>query len=196
VSKRALVELYTAYKEDKPAREKWNKVNHQDFDKQTKDPQSLFDFSWADKPFTRPAVCITTPENIYGPFWHEGQLERRDIRSGQEGVYLRLAMQVIDIATCTPLQDARVDVWQANALGSYSETNTSWLRGWQLSSNWGTVDFDTIFPGNYGGRNVHTHVAVRAPGDKRIVHSGQLFFDEYPREWISVRSLRPLSIPD
>jgi protocatechuate 3,4-dioxygenase beta subunit len=182
-----VIDISTGYKEDKPARAHWNGINHEQ-DKHTKDPQDLFGFSWNDQPSARPAVCITTPENIYGPFWHEGQLERQDIRDGQEGIYLRLAMQVIDIGTCKPLHNARVDVWQANALGDYSATNTSWLRGWQPSSNWGTVDFDTIFPGQYAGRNVHTHVTVREPGNTRTVHSGQIFFDEQPREDISVGS--------
>jgi len=169
-----------------PALTKWNALSHEE-NKHTKDDQELFGFHWDDKPSSRPSVCITTPENIPGPYYHEGQLERQDIRVDQKGIYLRLAMQIIDVSTCKPLQGARVDVWQANALGAYSATNTSWLRGWQPSSKWGTVDFDTIFPGNYGGRNVHLHVAVRPHGDKRFIHVGQIFFDEWPRSWVVVR---------
>jgi protocatechuate 3,4-dioxygenase beta subunit len=90
--------------------------------------------------------------------------------------------KVVDVESCKPLEGARVDVWQANALSVYSATNTSWLREWQPTSNWGTADFDTIFPGNYAGRNVHTHVAVRPKDDSRFVHTGQIFFDEWPRQ--------------
>ena len=154
--------------------------------KETTDPQDLFGFNWDDEPSSFPSFCVTTPENIPGPYYHEGQLERHDIRVDQKGIYLRLAMQVIDVATCKPLEGARVDTWQANALGSYSPTNTSWLRGWQPSSNWGTVEFDTIFPGNYAGRNVHLHVAVRPKDDRRFIHVGQIFFDELPRSWVVV----------
>jgi protocatechuate 3,4-dioxygenase beta subunit len=99
---------------------------------------------------------------------------------------MRLALQVVDVESCKPLEGARVDVWQANALGVYSATDTSWLRGWQPTSNWGTADFDTIFPGNYAGRNVHTHAAVRPKVDSRFVHTGQIFFDEWPRQQIIV----------
>lgn len=49
---------------------------------------------------------------MYGPYWAEGHLERQDIRAGEKGLYMRLAMQVIDVQTCMPVHGARVGVWQ------------------------------------------------------------------------------------
>jgi len=106
---------------------------------------------------------------------------------------MHLAMQVIDTTTCKPLPSARVDVWHANATGVYSngkEEDAYFLRGWQPTSPWGTVKFETIFPGHYNGRNTHVHVAVRtqdkANDEHGFVHAGQIFFDEWPRIQIEV----------
>ena len=171
---------------DKLALDKWIKVNHE-HSGQSRDPQDIFHFHWTEKPSPNPAGCILTPESIYGPYWIDGQLRRQDIRVGQQGIYLRLAMQVIDLNTCKPLQDARVDTWHANAMGEYSTTNTSFLRGWQPTSPYGTVDFDTIFPGHYPGRASHIHVVVRPNNQEHVVHTGMLYFDEWVRQWVEVR---------
>jgi hypothetical protein len=52
------------------------------------------------------------------------------------------------------------------------------------------VEFETVFPGHYKGRCVHTHVAVR-PGERfnegdGFVHAGQIFFDDGVREVVDV----------
>lgn len=141
--------------------------------------------------------CILAPENVWGPYFQERAQYRQDVREDQQGVYQRLALQIIDINTCKPLQGARVDIWQANAVGRYAKQdrkdgkNVWWLSGAYTSSEWGTADFDTIFPGHYTGRNVHTHVAVRPRGDSfndpdGFIHKGQIFYDESPREEIDV----------
>lgn len=158
------------------------------------DDESLFGYKHGDA--VPASSCVLTPEVVWGPFYTDREAYRQDVRGGQAGVYQRLALQVIDVATCTPLHGARVDIWHANATGSYAkdareqhgETTAHWLTGAQATSDWGLVDFDTIFPGNYGGRAVHTHVAVR-PGDKfndadGFVHAGQIFYDEDPRQVI------------
>lgn len=49
-------------------------------------------------------------------------------------------------------------------LTSTSETsgqgglNSTFLRGIQLTDHDGVVQFETIFPGHYSGRAVHTHL--------------------------------------
>lgn len=178
---------------DKPALEKWNGMSHERYvgPGVSKDPQDLFHFKWSDKPVAKPAGCILTPESIYGPYWQEEQPQRQDIRDGRKGVYLRLALQVIDLDTCKPLRGARVDAWHTNAEGAYSSKADSWLRGWQPTSEWGTVSFDTIFPGHYSGRATHVHVTVRQPNAKSIVHSGQIYFDEWPRRLVEVIGFDP-----
>lgn len=65
--------------------------------------------------------------------------------------------------------------------------NSTWLRGVQQSSTGGVVEFDTIFPGHYSGRAVHTHLAVHTNASLLsngsyaggiFSHIGQLFYDE------------------
>ncbi|KAF2877190.1 Intradiol ring-cleavage dioxygenase [Massariosphaeria phaeospora] len=161
---------------------KWNNLTHEQANWHSKDPQDLFNFRWTEEPRRFPAGCILTPESVYGPFFSEGHLERQYISAGQQGVDLRLALQVIDIATCKPVENTRVDIWHTNAMGQYSTTNTSYLRGWQPTSKWGTVDFDTKFPGHYYNRATHIHVAVRKSlTEQRRIHTGQLFFDNWVR---------------
>jgi protocatechuate 3,4-dioxygenase beta subunit len=69
---------------------------------------------WSDPAKPNTGGCGLAPETIYGPYWIDGQPERQDIRAGQKGIYMRLAMQVIDVATCMPVPNVRVDVWQVS----------------------------------------------------------------------------------
>jgi hypothetical protein len=133
-----------------------------------------------------PAGCALTPQSVYGPYWIEGQPKRSDLRAGQQGIYLRLAMQVIDIATCKPLLGAQVDVWHANATGQYSSAKGGFLRAWQPTSKHGTVEFDTNMPGHYFGRATHIHTVVRAPNEQRVAHFGQIYFDQWLRNVVEV----------
>jgi protocatechuate 3,4-dioxygenase beta subunit len=50
------------------------------------------------------------------------------------------------------------------------------LRGHQRSGADGKVSFLTIFPGWYRGRTPHVHLKVHVGG--RVIHTGQVFFDE------------------
>ncbi|OSS47236.1 hypothetical protein B5807_10112 [Epicoccum nigrum] len=66
-------------------------------------------------------TCILTPEVIMGPYvWPESQFVRSNMTEDQPGVPLSLDVGVMDMATCEPLPDAMVSLWQANATGSYS----------------------------------------------------------------------------
>ncbi|KAF2747452.1 aromatic compound dioxygenase [Sporormia fimetaria CBS 119925] len=160
----------------------WMKNSQHEHVGQSPDPQDLWRFRWDDVNCKGPqpnfAGCALAPETIYGPYWIEGQLERADIRAGQLGVYMRLGMQVIDVATCKPVPNARVDIWQANSMGQYSTTNTSFLRGYQRTSTQGTVDFETNYPGHYPGRATHIHLVIRPSPNNRVVHTGMLYFDD------------------
>ncbi|ORY04666.1 Intradiol ring-cleavage dioxygenase [Clohesyomyces aquaticus] len=174
---------FTLESRDKLSWLKWLSSTHEKHG-HSKDPQDLFNFKWNEAPKANTAGCVLTPQSIYGPFWKDSQPERQDLRAGEEGVYMRLAMQVIDVTTCMPMQGARVDAWHANAMGTYSGNATGFLRGFQWSSGHGTADFDTIFPGHYTDRATHVHVTVRPEGGKRYAHEGMIYFDEGVRGWI------------
>jgi len=118
-----------------------------------------------------------TPQQIEGPYFVDDMPNRSDLRidtsnrSVQEGIPLRLILHVYDVndsdGVCTPLKDAKVDIWHSNSQGVYSgvqDAGTSendFLRGNQMTDDNGTVQFSTIYPGWYEGRAIHIHVKVR-----------------------------------
>ncbi|KAH3949166.1 hypothetical protein HBH98_016870 [Parastagonospora nodorum] len=161
---------------------KWAAVKHGESPGHSQDPQDIFNFRWNEDPTYNNTGCALAGLSTYGPYWHEGQPRRADIRAGQDGVYLRLAIQIIDVSTCKPLSGAQVDTWQATSMGEYSSTMNGYLRGWQPSSKHGTVDFDTIFPGHYSGRASHIHIVVRALDEKRVIQFGMIYFDQDIRD--------------
>src|ERR687890_2154821 len=121
------------------------------------------------------------PQQIEGPYFVDYMPNRSDIRSDtsngsiQEGIPLRLILNVYNVndsngdgtGSCTPLKDAKVDIWHANSQGIYSgvqdagTAENDFLRGYQMTDDNGTVQFTTIYPGWYEGRAIHIHVKVR-----------------------------------
>ena len=146
------------------------------------------------------AGCLVSPEQTEGPFFVDEKLNRSDIRidpadgSISQGVPLQLVLQVNQVSNnkCTPLSGASVDVWHCDALGSYSDVRDNagspvadtrgkkFLRGYQITDASGKVEFQTIYPGWYRGRNVHIHYKVRTDPKSEVGHefTSQLFFDE------------------
>ena len=133
-------------------------------------------------------VCKLTPETIDGPFYFHGAHMRSDIVENRKGVPLRLSIQVVDSSwvngdpsVCMAIPEAVVDIWQADALGIYSNvpekiqgTGTigeTFLRGAQSTNGDGIVEFNTIVPGWYleeggppwlpiFGRTMHIHAKI------------------------------------
>ena len=122
-----------------------------------------------------------TPQQIEGPYFVDGMPNRSDIRldtfngSIQEGIPMRLVLYVYNVededgdrvGSCTPLNDAKVDIWLANSQGIYSGVQdagtgqNNFLRGYQMTDENGAVQFTTVYPGWYEGRAIHIHVKVR-----------------------------------
>ena len=140
--------------------------------------------------------CIVRPALTEGPYFVDMQLNRSDIRtepsdgSIKEGALLRIIFNVSDVsaATCNPLAGAQVDVWHCDALGVYSgvadpgfdTSGQSWLRGYQITDEFGRAEFTTIYPGWYSGRAVHIHFKIRTDpqADAGYEFTSQFFFDE------------------
>lgn len=151
----------------------------------------------ASRPLKYPS-CIVRPQQTAGPYFVEKMLNRSDIRSDpadgslKSGVGLDLTFQVSRISDrgCMPLPDARVDVWQCDALGVYSDVRDingqfdtlgeKFLRGYQVTDADGVARFTTIYPGWYPGRTVHVHFKIRtAPiGGRSYEFTSQLYFDD------------------
>jgi protocatechuate 3,4-dioxygenase beta subunit len=141
-------------------------------------------------------ACVLTPKQTEGPFFVDERLKRSDIRvdpsnrSVKSGVPLHLSFRVSAVGTagCSPLSRAIVDLWQCDAVGTYSAVNErdprsagkDFLRGYQVTDANGDTQFTTIYPGWYPGRTVHIHFKVRADpqsGKAREITS-QLYFDD------------------
>jgi protocatechuate 3,4-dioxygenase beta subunit len=140
--------------------------------------------------------CVVRPALTEGPYFVDEMLNRSDIRieptddSIKEGALLRLIFRVSDVSegTCKPLKGAQVDVWHCDALGVYSgvddpgfdTSGQSWLRGYQVTDDFGMAEFITIYPGWYQGRAVHIHFKIRTDPDSDTGYefTSQFFFDE------------------
>lgn len=134
--------------------------------------------------------CIVRPQQTEGPYFVDEELKRSDIRSGKEGVPLRLVLRVsrMEGNSCTPLSGATVHVWQCDALGVYSDVKSyglfdtrgkTFLRGYQVTDASGKVEFMTIYPGWYPGRTVHIHckILTEPAAQHRHEFTSQLYFD-------------------
>jgi protocatechuate 3,4-dioxygenase beta subunit len=124
--------------------------------------------------------CELSRELTEGPYYVEGAPLRRNVIEGRPGAVLWLSLTVLDSGSCRPLPGATVEIWHADAGGSYSGVgelqNARFLRGRQAVGAAGVATFRTIYPGWYPGRTPHVHVKVSVAGTE--VHTGQLFFDE------------------
>ena len=125
--------------------------------------------------------CVLTPELTEGPYYIAGEKVRRDIREGHPGTLLTLHLRVLNVATCSPIKGAAVDIWHADAAGNYSgfssdTSSRTFMRGIQRTDANGLATFLTVYPGWYQGRTVHIHVKVHVGGS--VVHTGQLFFPD------------------
>ena len=76
--------------------------------------------------------------------------------------------------TSTPLPGARIEIWHADASGSYHpnaggdasdfRADELALRGYVLASGSGYYEFTSIYPGKYPGRCRHIHVRASEIG--------------------------------
>ena len=140
--------------------------------------------------------CVVRPEQTLGPYFVDEGLERADIRPDPStgevsaGAPLALAFVVSRVGEsgCRPLSAARVEVWQCNAEGVYSDvqdpefdtTGRKFLRGHQLTDAEGKARFTTIYPGWYRGRTVHIHFKIHGESapERGYEFVSQIYFDD------------------
>lgn len=140
-----------------------------------------------------PRVCFVMPDVVDGPYYESRAIVRADIAEGRPGIPLEMRVSVVD-AACRPIADARVDCWQADAQGIYSNypdqgddydiatRGETFLRGTQFTGADGTVVFRTIYPGWYAARTAHVHFKIHV-GD-RVRLTTQMFFPDALSEFI------------
>jgi len=140
--------------------------------------------------------CVVRPQQTAGPFYVDERLQHSDLRTDpatgrtSDGVPLALSFAVTrrSASSCEPLRGARVDVWQCDAQGRYSDvrgfgastTGQRFLRGYQRCDAAGLATFTTIVPGWYPGRAVHIHFRIDAPAadGRTSTFISQLYFDD------------------
>ncbi|SPO06117.1 related to protocatechuate 3,4-dioxygenase beta subunit [Cephalotrichum gorgonifer] len=152
--------------------------------------------------FADAGSCVLSPEVTEGPLYVRGEQIRRELTSGELGVNLRFAVQVVDVNTCEPVPDAWVDLWSCNSTGVYGGVqdypgngdpnvpaiiNSTALRGVQPTDKDGIALFDTLVPGHYAGRATHMHAMVHHDVTQQengtitgghVSHIGQMYFDQ------------------
>jgi protocatechuate 3,4-dioxygenase beta subunit len=119
-----------------------------------------------------PTTCVLIPQETEGPYpldlSKNAAMFRQNITEGRPGMPLNLSMTILNVNTCSPIANARVDIWHCDKDGVYSGYNQpgantvgqTFMRGIQMTDSTGQVKFTTIYPGWYSGRITHIHFQV------------------------------------
>lgn len=125
--------------------------------------------------------CVRVATNILGPAYRAGApLRTRLCEPGEPGTPLTMRGRISDAASCAPLRDALLDVWQVDANAHYDMDSPAFhLRGKFRTGRNGAYAFDTIRPVHYGTRPKHIHFLITRDGyEPRIT---QCYFAGDPR---------------
>ncbi len=146
-------------------------------------------------------TCEETEADIEGPYYTAGAPFVEAALPGLKavgGVLLRLSGRVYSAATCEPVADAVLDIWQADDDGAYDGEGFT-LRGKVRTDAEGRYEIDTCIPGHYLNgaqyRPAHIHVKVSAEGHELL--TTQLYFPDDPYNdidpWFDERLLIAIS---
>ncbi|WP_455199180.1 dioxygenase family protein [Kaarinaea lacus] len=138
---------------------------------------------------------LPTPQEIEGPFYPVIQQKDKDFdltringhNEAAAGNVIHIEGQVVDTNN-RPIEDATVDLWQANSYGRYRhqrDPNRAPLdpnfQGWAIvpSGANGEFKFKTILPGAYPAsrdwmRPPHIHFKISKPGYEKL--TTQMYF--------------------
>src|SRR5207244_195750 len=119
-----------------------------------------------------------TVSQTEGPYFKTNSPERSAlVTDSTQGTLLTVTGQVL-AADGTPVANALLDFWQADASGAYDNSGYT-LRGHQYTDENGNYTLTTVVPGLYPGRTRHIHVKVQAPGGPTL--TTQLYFPDEAR---------------
>ena len=143
------------------------------------EPAELFDAA---------ASCEPTQADVAGPFYVAGAPGRTSLAGPLEpGDRILIRGRVLGPDCRTPLQNALLDVWQADAEGNYHDAEEQYrLRGVLRTDREGRYEFESVMPGRYplvpgsdtGYRPAHIHFTVGSPGHTPL--TTQLYFKGDP----------------
>jgi protocatechuate 3,4-dioxygenase beta subunit len=108
------------------------------------------------------AALIPTSSQIEGPYYRIGSPARTTIRQTSDSANLLTIIGRVLDKNGTPIGNAWLDFWHADAAGNYDLTSSAYLyRGHQFTDAEGNYTLQTILPGEYSSRPVrHIHVKV------------------------------------
>ncbi|HET9520346.1 MAG TPA: hypothetical protein VFO73_04800 [Candidatus Limnocylindrales bacterium] len=119
------------------------------------------------------APATATIAQTEGPYYKEGAPESANLATdGMAGTPLTLTGLVVS-PDCSPIADAKVEIWQADSTGTYDNAGYS-LRGYVMTDSDGRFTIRTIVPGEYPGRTEHIHVKLTPSGGSTL--TTQLYF--------------------
>lgn len=140
--------------------------------------------NYAFAPQDQPAdACIPTTSDILGPYYRANAPFRSDLTiPGDPGTILNYKGIVSD-EDCNPLENALVDVWQANSNALYDSTSPEFrYRGKFQTGPDGRYAFRSVVPGWYLNgaqyRPAHIHFRVTRQGFTELIT--QLYFEGDP----------------
>lgn len=118
-------------------------------------------------------ICVLIPSETRGPYpidlSNNQDMFRQNITEGRPGEPLDVVLTFVNINNnCSPIANARVDIWHCDRDGVYSGFNQpgantigqTFMRGIQITDSNGKVTFKTVYPGWYPGRITHIHFEV------------------------------------
>lgn len=129
-------------------------------------------------------TCELTGKDVEGPFYIADAPEKLQLAdSDEEGDRIRISGQVFQEDCTTPIQNALLDIWQADAAGNYPDASMGYkLRGTLLTNDKGEFVFESIWPGRYpmgsSFRPAHIHFKISAAGHVGI--TTQMYFEGDP----------------
>lgn len=85
---------------------------------------------------------------------------REDITEDRDGIPLELYIAVVRTTACTAIADATVSIWHCDASGTYSDGDSTFLRGTGTTDTTGTAHFTSIYPGWEAGQAPRIYARV------------------------------------
>jgi protocatechuate 3,4-dioxygenase alpha subunit len=126
---------------------------------------------------------IPTPSQTIGPFFHICLTNQTDL-GALKGERIRLACRILD-GDGTPVNDAMIEIWQADAAGEYGGF------GRLCTNDDGVCVFETVKPGRVAAQAPHVNVQIFARGLLKQLFTRIYFDGESSNRSDSVLALVP-----
>ena len=104
--------------------------------------------------------CAPTPPDALGPFYKPNAPMRNSVGKGYE-----LRGRVMSSRDCSPIPQARIELWMAGPDGDYKDD----YRATLISDESGEYRFESHIAPSYLNRPPHIHMRIAADGFKTLI---------------------------